>query len=396
MQRGFSLVEMMIAMTIGLMITAGLVTIFANTSNSQAEMRRSSQQIENGRYAMDVLSQDFQVTGYFGSYRKITAPAVAPDPCSVTLSDLQASINLPIQAYQAPSLTADPTLPASCAAYLPAGNLANGSDVVVIRRADTQYLQVNLAPPAAYLAANPTVLAPQVAPAGQTYIQTNPSSADIYFGNGSTPGCTSRADGVTGPLVVLRRLQYPTSTDMCDGTASPAGYIRQYHVHIYFVAPCAVPTVGAICDSTADGGKPIPTLKRLELTAIAGVTTFKTTNISEGVEFLKLAYGIDDTPNTVNTDTGLIGDGSPDRYSLAPSLADMSNIVTARIDMLVRNPEPSAGFTDTKTYALGVDTVVNTNPAVTIPATILDQTYRRHVYAAEIRLVNLSSRKEIP
>ena len=73
-QRGFSLVEMMIAMTIGLMITAGLVTIFANTSNSQQEMRRSAQQIENGRYAMDVLSQDFQVSGYFGSYRKITAP----------------------------------------------------------------------------------------------------------------------------------------------------------------------------------------------------------------------------------------------------------------------------------------------------------------------------------
>jgi hypothetical protein len=27
---------------------------------------------------------------------------------------------------------------------------------------------------------------------------------------------------------------------------------------------------------------------------------------------------------------------------------------------------------------------------------LLDQTYRRHVYSAEIRLVNLSSRKEIP
>src|SRR6266446_9783940 len=111
---GFSLVEMMIAMTIGLMITAGLVTIFANTSNSQQEMRRSAQQIENGRYAMDVLSQDFQVSGYFGSYRKITAPAVAPDPCSLVVglptgTALYGSINLPVQAYQAPSLTTTPT-----------------------------------------------------------------------------------------------------------------------------------------------------------------------------------------------------------------------------------------------------------------------------------------------
>src|SRR5438477_11943248 len=83
---GFSLVEMMIAMTIGLMICAGLVTVFANTSNTQQELRRTAQQIENGRYAMDVLSQDFQVTGYFGSFRKLVPPTTtAPDPCSLTL-----------------------------------------------------------------------------------------------------------------------------------------------------------------------------------------------------------------------------------------------------------------------------------------------------------------------
>ena len=160
--RGFSLVEMMIAMTIGLMIAAGLVTIFANTSNTQQELRRSSQQIENGRYAMDVLSQDIQVTGYFGSFRKITAPAAAPDPCSLTLiPDLQDSINLPVQTYNAPSLSTAPTLPASCNAYIPASNLSAGSDIVVIRRADTQFVPIGTA-----------------TPAGQVYGQANPSTMD--------------------------------------------------------------------------------------------------------------------------------------------------------------------------------------------------------------------------
>ena len=87
------------------------------------------------------------------------------------------------------------------------------------------------------------------------------------FAGGRVHGLTSRADG--NPATVTRRLQYPSTTDICNGTASPAGYIRQYHVHIYFVAPCAIPTAGTTCDSTADGGKPIPTLKRLELTATA-------------------------------------------------------------------------------------------------------------------------------
>ncbi len=375
-QRGFNLVEMMIAMTIGLMITAGLVTIFANTSNSQQELRRTAQQIENGRYAMDVLTQDFQVAGFFGSFRKIVAPTAAPDPCSLVLTDIQNSINMPVQAYNAATISSTPTLPSSCATYLPTSNLQPGSDVVVIRRADTTRLAIGT-----------------VTPAGQVYSQANPSMIDIHLGGGTTT-CTSRADG--SAATVTRRLQYPTATDMCPTTASPAGYIRQFDVHIYFVAPCNIPSTGTLCDAAADGGTPIPTLKRLELTSSGGVTAFKTTNIAEGVEFLKLGYGIDDTPNTVNTDTGLIGDGSPDHYTLAPSLAEMSNIVTARIDLLVRNPEPSAGFTDTKTYALGVDPVVNTNPAVTIPATILNTSYRRHVYSAEIRVVNMSSRKEIP
>lgn len=397
-QRGFNMVELMIAMTIGLMICAGLVTVFANTSNTQQELRRSAQQIENGRYAMDVLSQDFQVTGYFGSFRKLAAPTTAPNPCSLTVGvssdDIKNSYNLPVQAYNAASLTATASLPAGCNAYLPASNLQPGSDVVVIRRVDTQYLEVNPAPPAAYLAAHPTFSAPQAAPTGQIYSQANPSQIDIHAGNGSTPTCTTRADGAAA--TVTRRLQYPSNTDMCDGTGSPAGYIRQYHVHIYFIAPCNIPSSGSLCDAGADGGKPIPTLKRLELTATGGATALKTINIAEGVEFMKLSYGIDDTPTAVNSDTGLVGDGSPDRYTATPSLADLSNIVTARIDLLVRNPESSAGYTDTKTYALGVDPVVNTNPLITIPATVLDQTYRRHVYSAEIRLVNLSSRKEIP
>jgi len=384
-QRGFSLVEMMIAMTIGLMICAGLVTVFANTSNTQQELRRSAQQIENGRYAMDVLSQDLQVTGYFGSFRKIVAPTTAPDPCSLNVNpgtptdttSVNYGINLPVQAYNAGSLTTTASLPANCSTYLPASNMQPGSDVVVIRRADTQYVAKN---------AGTTT--------GAVYGQANPSTIDIRVSTGAVFDCTNRVDGTTASIT--RRLQYPATTDICNGIAAPAGYIRQYHVHIYFIAPCNIPSTGSLCDAAADGGKPIPTLKRLELTAVGGVTSFKTVNIAEGVEFMKLSYGIDDTPTTVNSDTGLIGDGSPDRYSLAPSLADMSNIVTARIDMLVRNPESSAGYTDTKTYALGVDPVVNTNPAVTIPATILDQTYRRHVYSAEIRLVNLSSRKEIP
>src|SRR6266850_960526 len=357
---GFSLVEMMIAMTIGLMIAAGLVTIFANTSNTQQELRRSSQQIENGRYAMDVLSQDLQVTGYFGSYRKLTTPAAAADPCSVVLVDLQGAISLPVQAYNAASITAQPTLPTGCDTLLPLANLSPGSDVLVVRRSDTQIVPIGT-----------------TTPSGQVYAQANPSTIALQPGGGTTT-CLSTANGTEDPTVVItRRIQYPTSTDICPTTAAPAGYLRQHHVHIYFVAPCNVPASGSACGTDADGGRPIPTLKRAELTTDGTNPVFQTVAIAEGVEFMKVGYGVDDTPTAVNPDTGRIGDGSPDRYVLAPTLAELTNIVTARVDLLVRNPEPSASFTDSKTYALGVDPVTPTSPALSIAPTSLDRTYRR-------------------
>ena len=49
-----------------------------------------------------------------------------------------------------------------------------------------------------------------------------------------------------------------------------AAAIRRYRTHIYFVAPCSVPFDGSnppICTGPSDdGGRPIPTLKRLEVT----------------------------------------------------------------------------------------------------------------------------------
>lgn len=380
-QQGLSLVELMIAITLGLLITAGLVTIFANASNTQNELRRTSQQIENGRYAMDVLIQDLQVAGFYGAYRKLNTPTAVPaDPCTTTLSTLTTDLNVPVQVYNAASITAVAALPSACNTYVPAEDIAAGSDILVVRRGDTQFVPIGTA-----------------TPAGRIYLQENPAAFELQTGGGTT-SCTSKADGNTAS--VSRRCQFPNSTDICASTcpAQPAGYIRQMHVHIYYVSACNVYASGQTkCTSTADSGRPIPTLKRLELTSSGGAATFQSAAIAEGVEFMKLSLGVDDTPSTVSPDTGLIGDGSPDRYALAPTLAELPNIVTARVDLLVRNTEPSAGYSDTKVYELGVNPLSPTSAAVSIDAAAsLETNYRRHVYSSEVRLVNMSARKEIP
>jgi len=63
-KRGFSLVELMVALTIASLLLLGLATLFVNNSKARSELDKSSRQIENGRYAMQVLFDELRHAGY--------------------------------------------------------------------------------------------------------------------------------------------------------------------------------------------------------------------------------------------------------------------------------------------------------------------------------------------
>lgn len=376
-QRGFSLIELLIAMGLGLLLMAGLVTVFANSSQSQRELQRTAQQIENGRYAMDILTQDLHHAGYYGRYTAYTAPTTAPDPCITgDATALAAALGMPIQGFVASSQSTKPSLSGTtCGTYLTSANLYAGSDILVIRRAETTALAVG-----------------STAVSGEVYMQTNPDTVSVQFGNGAALTATAKADG--GAATILQK-------------NANAEAIRKVHVHIYFVAPCSVPTGGGdICTgSTDDQGNPIPTLKRLELSVnSSGTLTFNTVPISEGVEALKIEYGIDNSPATANASTQLIGDGAPDLYipnasTSAPAVADFANAVSAKVFLIARNTEASAGFTDAKTYPVATASTAlgaGTNAGTGLTYGPYSDNYKRHAYFSEIRLMNLSSRRENP
>lgn len=373
-QRGLSLVELMIAMAISLMLLAGLVTVFATSSQNQREMQKSAQQIESGRYAMDVLTQDLHHAGYYGRYVPTTAGTTLPDPCITgDAAALTTALPFPVQGYIATSQTTTPDLTgSSCATYLTSTNLKPGSDVLVVRRAETSPLAVGSA-----------------SVSQEVYIQSNPSTVEIQIGNGSTMTSTSKADG--SAATVKKK----------DGTT--AEEIRKYRVHVYFVAPCSIPSSGTACTG-ASGEDTIPTLKRLELSASGGVRSLTPVPLAEGIEALKIEFGVDNSPNSTNASTQLIGDGAPDLYipnqtTPSPAVADFANAVSAKVFVIARNTEKSAGFTDTKTYP--VATPITSASGVTLNGTGLiygpyNDNYKRHAYNSEIRMQNMSSRRENP
>ena len=348
-ERGFSLVEMMISITIGLFLLAGLVTVFVNSAQSRAELTKSAQQVENGRYAVQAIAEDLQHAGYYGRFSALTAPTAGslPNPCDTGTSpftSLKDALLIPVQGYDAPSSS-------PITACLPAANHKAGTDILVVRRLDTVetaagsfdtgrlYAQANSNPDES---SNPVVAAAS-------------SNAGSLNAGGGNPGATY-------PLLLKDNL-----------TPAP---VRKLRVHIYFVSPCSMPLTctGAATD---DG---IPTLKRLELSLDSGGNrVFDVVPLAEGIEELQFDLGVDAD-----------GDGAPESpFTMDPaSPQGWANVVAVNINLVARNVERSPGYTDSKTYNLGLAGAFTPSGAAAA--------YKRHAYTELVRVVNTSARRETP
>ena len=320
----------------------------------------ASKQIENGRYALQLLTDDLHITGFYGRFADISTiptPAVAPDPCQVaSTGTMYDALPIHVQGYAAANFSSRPTVSALCAAFLTTANLQPGSDVFAIRRADTTALTQGVS----------------TATNNEVYIQAS-ATAEIQKGAGAVITAASKADGTA------------TGITNKDGSAAP---IRKYHVHVYFVAPCSIPNGGgSICTgANDDGGSPTPTLKRLELSVSpdTGATAMNVVSLVEGIEMLKTDYGLDllPNPNPIN----MVGDGAPELpFVRAPATpANWADVVTTNLYILSRNPLPTGGYTDTKTYVMGL--TGNYAPG---------GSFKRHLYSASVRLTNPSMRREL-
>jgi len=65
-QRGLTLVELMVAIVIGLILTAGVIQIFLGSNQSYRFQESMSRIQENGRYAVEALARDLRSVAYRG------------------------------------------------------------------------------------------------------------------------------------------------------------------------------------------------------------------------------------------------------------------------------------------------------------------------------------------
>lgn len=65
-QAGASLVELMIALVLGLLVTAAIYQVFLSNQQTQRMQQALSHIQENGRFALDMISRDIRHAGYHG------------------------------------------------------------------------------------------------------------------------------------------------------------------------------------------------------------------------------------------------------------------------------------------------------------------------------------------
>jgi len=82
---GFSLVELMIALAIGLFMTVGVISVFISTSQNYRLQQAISEVQDKGRYVIRKMRQDIQEAGFRLSYDKLAVREItgAGGACSV-------------------------------------------------------------------------------------------------------------------------------------------------------------------------------------------------------------------------------------------------------------------------------------------------------------------------
>lgn len=123
-QRGLSLIELMIAITLGLVLMAGVIQMFLSSNKVFHTQQAMSRIQENGRLAMEFMAKDIRMAGYMGCLNDSTAI----DSTLKKKSEFAYRMNIGIEGYTAPLTGSEAGMDLS-------PTPVSGTDILVVRSA---------------------------------------------------------------------------------------------------------------------------------------------------------------------------------------------------------------------------------------------------------------------
>lgn len=326
-QRGLTLIELMISMTIGLIVLGALTYVYVGSRGTYRTNENLARVQETGRFALDYLSQDLRMTSFAGCRSRSLAASTDPN-ATVRMLNITATPTVAFSS-QADGIIgyedgASPWVNPTAATATPITRAAG--DVLVIRRATGMMVPVTVGfnPAARTVTLKHNAMGIQN---GEVVMLADCKDA-VLFRVTNSPVTTGIGDfatvlefqttggGTGGTQGNLATLSTITGADLnLESRASVMRFIET----TYFVG-------------TNPGGQ----------RSLYRVTGGAIEELVDGVEDIDLLFGVDTTlPEP---------DGTAESYVRASAVANWAQVVSARISVLAYGLEGNI-TTNTQTYA---------------------------------------------
>lgn len=325
--RGFTLVELMVAIAIGLFLSAVTGTIYVNSKNMFNYQDAMSRLQENARFAMERMSRDIRMAG-FSTCGKLSGSIA--NKVNGGTSNWWFNLDTPIMGFDnisAPPLTLPSNSPSPIAgtdAFYVLGSNDSGVSVKnhLINASNEPTFETN-----------PHSIKPGAILVVTDCHQTSVFQMSVPTNNNNQFTQINHAPGASvspGNCAKGLRASCP-STD--DYYFKPGASILQLYANYYFIAP----------SNTANSGNSLWTCSIENQTG----GNVECAELINSVENMQVEYGVD-------TDS----DQSANAYLDAGSVTNWANVLSVRINLLLATP-PSAGnlSSTAQTYKFNSQTI---------------------------------------
>lgn len=274
-QSGLSLVELMIAITLSLLLIAGVLQIFLSSKQTYSTNNALSRVQESGRFAIDFLTQDIRNTGYKGQ--------CLGEPVTHGTIDVLWRLEDPIEGWN----DVTTKLPTHIA-----DTPVSGTDTIRIKFA-----------------------------AGSSEVDaasTNEADKDTISLGTNTSGVTQHAITLISDAISCDLFKNTAATNATSVAKDPG----VNWTHNYTDTTEILPLHNATYYVRANDGRP-NSLVRQRLTTSSTAPEWVTEELVDGVQDMQIHYGV----------AGL--DRQVSEYVSADEVTNWNNVVAVRIDLLV-------------------------------------------------------------
>lgn len=343
-QRGLTLVELMVAVTIGLIITAAVAQVYISSRTSYTLEEGMARVQENGRFAVEFLAYDLRMAGYSGCNSKLASTLTTNnvDDNGDNIADGAYTMTpggISAHRYTGSGTAVTDWSPALPSGFFTGGEVAAGTDVIVVKYGSPEDTTVS----DNMIAVNANI---QILPADQAKLDIE--AGDVLMVSDCRKADIFRATSVSnsGSKKTIAHSSGNASNNLSKLYGMDAQLMKLIS-RAYYIGP-------------GTGGQ--PALFRAQIGRDAANPNRE--ELVQGIEDMRFLYAEDTDGNRV-----------PDVYRAANSVSDWNNVYGVRMGVLVRTPETTPG-SDGNTYELAGTPVTKTD------------NYRRHAFNTLIQLRN--------